>query len=265
MQPLASPSPHIQAFLDGSIAWIHINRPSRRNAMNAEMWAAVPPLMKSLDERIDVRVIVLRGAGAEAFSAGADISEFGATRANAEAARAYEQANGAAFAAIRTARKPVVAMIQGICFGGGLALALACDLRVADGTALFSLPPARLGLAYPLDGLRDLASTVGMAAAKELLFTAKRIGADEARRIGLIAHVFADVETETRALCESIADGAPMTIAHAKRALDLIAGRPGHGPEAEVAAMAAACFDSADYAEGRAAFAERRKPRFEGR
>lgn len=264
MQPLPTSSPHIQAFRDGSIGWLVLNRPARRNALNAEMWAAIPSAMKSLDESVDVRAIVIRGAGPDAFAAGADISEFGETRNNAEAARDYERLNAAAFAAIRAARKPVIAMIQGFCIGGGLAIALACDIRVADGSAVFSLPPARLGLAYPLDGLRDLVATVGPAVAKEMLFTARRMKSHEAFRTGLVDHEFTDIEPDTRALCAEIAEGAPLTIFHAKRAIDLIAGRPGHPEESEVAALAARCFDSADYAEGRAAFAGKRKPRFTG-
>ncbi len=152
-----------------------LNRPERRNALNAAMWAAIPPLMKSLDEHGDVRVIVIAGAGADAFAAGADISEFGATRGDAAAAQSYEALNGDAFASIRQAEKPVIAMIRGFCIGGGLALALACDLRIADSSAVFALPPARLGLAYPLDGLSDLVAAVGAAAAKDMIFTARRL------------------------------------------------------------------------------------------
>lgn len=265
MQPIPSPTPHIQAFRDGSIAWLVLNRPARRNALNAEMWAAIPPLMKSLDDAPDVRAIVIRGAGPDAFAAGADISEFGETRHDAAAAAHYEALNGQAFVAIRAARHPVIAMIQGFCFGGGLAIALACDLRVADASALFSLPPARLGLAYPLDGLRDLVAAVGPSRAKELLYTARRIKSHEALRLGLIDHEYADLEPETRALCAEIAEGAPLTITHAKRAIDLIAGRPGHLQGTQVATLAARCFNSEDYAEGRSAFAEKRKPQFRGR
>lgn len=264
MTPLHTPSPHIQAFIDGSIAWAVLNRPERRNALNASMWAAIPPVMRALDHHPGVRVIVIRGAGAEAFAAGADISEFGAARQDSRAAADYEALNGAAFAAIRGAAKPVIAMIQGYCFGGGLAMALACDLRVADASAVFSLPPARLGLAYPLDGLRDLVATVGAARAKEMLFTARRLTADQALAIGLIDRLAGGAEAETRQLCDSIAEGAPMTVAHAKRAIDLIAGRPGHVSEETVNDLAAHCFNSADYAEGRAAFAEKRKPAFRG-
>jgi enoyl-CoA hydratase/carnithine racemase len=264
MTPLPSPSPFIQAFADGSTGWLVLNRPDRRNALNAGMWAAIPPLMETIAAMPDVRVIVLRGAGSEAFAAGADISEFDAARNDAAAAARYEQLNGEALAAIRGSAKPVIAMIHGFCIGGGLALALAADLRIAHSAALFALPPARLGLAYPLDGLRDLVATVGAAAAKEMIFTARRLSADDALRLGLISRVAADLEGETQALCAEIAAGAPLTIAHAKRAIDLIAGRPGHVDEAEVSALAARCFNSEDYAEGRAAFAEKRKPVFRG-
>jgi enoyl-CoA hydratase len=264
MTQLPSPSPLVQCFIAGSTGWIVLNRAERRNSLNAEMWAAIPPLMKSLDDHADVRVIVLRGAGAEAFASGADISEFDQARNDAAAAARYERLNGEAFAAIRGASKPVIARIQGFCIGGGLAIALACDLRVADGSAVFALPPARLGLAYPLDGLRDLAATIGPSAAKDMIFTARRLKADEAHRIGLIDRVAQDIDAETEALCAEIAQGAPLTITHAKRAIDHITGRPGHEDDAEIAWRAERCFDSEDYAEGRKAFAEKRKPVFKG-
>jgi enoyl-CoA hydratase len=232
--------------------------------LNGAMWAAIPQLMKSLDDHVDVNVIVVRGGGAEAFASGADISEFGETRSDAGAARDYEVLNGAAFHSIRQARKPVIAMIQGHCIGGGLALALACDLRIADTTALFQLPPARLGLAYPLDGLRDLVAAIGAPAAKDLIFTARRIGAEEALRLCLISRLATDIEAESRALCAEISANAPLTIAHAKRAIDIIAERPGQLAPDEISRMAAACFDSDDYAEGWRAFVEKRKPVFRG-
>lgn len=265
MLSLASPSPHIQAFVDGSTGWLLLDRPERRNALNAAMWQAIPPLMKSLDEHADVRAIVVRGSGTEAFAAGADISEFGETRNDAAAAAAYEALNGAAFAGVRATAKPVIALISGYCIGGGLALALACDLRVAHPQAVFSLPPARLGLAYPLDGLRDLVAAVGPSTAKQMIFTARRYSGDEALAFGLVDRVAAEPEAEVAGLVAEIAAGAPLTLTHAKRAIDLIAGRPGHADAETVAALAAGCFNSADYAEGRRAFAEKRKPAFKGR
>jgi enoyl-CoA hydratase/carnithine racemase len=264
MDRLQSLTPQIEAFVDGSTGWLVLNRPERRNALNAAMWAAIPPLMKSLDDRDDVRVIVVRGAGVEAFAAGADISEFGEARNDAAAAANYDHLNSAAFAAIRGASKPVIAMVQGFCIGGGLAIALASDLRVADDTALFALPPARLGLAYPMDGLRDLVATVGAATAKDMIYTARRLKADEALNRGLVNRVFTDIEAQTKSLCAEIAEGAPFTIAHAKRAVDLISGRPDDVSHTEIASLATRCFDSADYLEGRTAFAEKRKPVFRG-
>lgn len=265
MTPQPSPTPLVQSFIAGSTGWLVLNRPGRRNSLNAEMWAAIPPLMKSLDGHADVRTIVIRGAGAEAFASGADISEFDQARNDAEAAARYERLNGEAFMAIRGASKPVIARIQGFCIGGGLAIALACDLRVTDTSAVFALPPARLGLAYPLDGLRDLVATIGPSAAKEMIFTARRLKADEALRIGLVDRVAQDVDAEVADLCAEIAQGAPLTIHHAKRAIDYITGRPGHDDDAEIAWLAGRCFDSEDYAEGRKAFAEKRKPAFTGK
>lgn len=264
MTPLISTTPLIKSFIIRSTGWIVLDRPERRNALNAEMWSAIPPLMNYLDERPDVRAIVIRGEGTEAFAAGADISEFGEARSDAFAAANYERMNGRALMAIRNSPKPVIARIHGFCIGGGLAIALACDLRVADRNAVFCLPPARLGLAYPLDGLRDLAAAIGASAAKEMLFTARRVKAEEALRIGLVDRVTDDAEAETDAICNDIAHGAPLTILHAKRAMDFITGRPGHEDDAEIAWLAARCFDSEDYAEGRRAFAEKRTPKFRG-
>lgn len=170
MTALPSPSPHVQAFREKPIGWIVLNRPERRNALNGAMWDAIPPVARALDRDGAVRALVLRGAGSEAFAAGADISEFAENRGDSTAARDYEHRNAAAFAAIRGTAKPTVAMIAGFCIGGGLALALACDLRLAAENAVFSLPPARLGLAYPIDGLRDLLAAVSPAVAKDLIF-----------------------------------------------------------------------------------------------
>jgi enoyl-CoA hydratase/carnithine racemase len=264
---LPSPTPFIRAWHEGPVGWLMLNRPDKRNALNAAMWSAIPYVMQSLDAAPNIRVIVIRGAGSEAFAAGADIFEFSENRNSAEAAREYEALNGRAFAAIRQATKPVIAMISGFCVGGGLAIALACDMRIAADNAIFALPPARLGLAYPLDGLKDLLAAVPLSVAKELIFTARRLEAKEAKSVGLVDRVVSGAELEptlTR-LCSDIAEGAPLTIRTSKRALDHLAGRPGAVPEDELADLATQCFDSEDYAEGRAAFLEKRKPVFKGR
>ncbi len=265
MTKLPSPTPHLEASVEGTAGWLVLNNPARRNALNASMWAAIPALVDALASEPQVRCLIVRGAGTEAFAAGADISEFADARNDAHAAAAYEAMNGAALLALRQSAKPVIAMIHGFCIGGGLAIAMACDMRIADTTAVFSLPPARLGLAYPMDSLHDLVSLVGPAAAKDLIFTARRISGTEALYLGLIERLATDLEGETAALAAEIASGAPLTQLHAKRAIDRVTCRPGHAGADEVAELAARCFNSADYTEGRAAFLAKRKPVFTGK
>ena len=182
--PIPTPTPHLAAFRRGSTGWLVLNRPERRNALSAEMWRAIPALVQRFSDDVNVRSIALTGAGDEAFAAGADISEFAANRDDAEAARRYDAMTLDSFAAL-------LDVIDGYCIGGGLALALACDIRIASNRSIFALPPARLGLAYPRAGLSQLLAAVSAASAKELLFTARRIDAAEALRIGLVQAVAA--------------------------------------------------------------------------
>ena len=264
MMKITSPTPHLEAWREGPVGFLMLNRPERRNALNRDMWAARPALVEALDSDPQTRLLVVRGAGSEAFAAGADIAEFAAARSSPERVREYEALNGAAFAALRATAKPAIAMISGFCIGGGLALALACDLRIASENAVFALPPAKLGLAYPLEGLRDLLHAVSPAFAKEMLFTARRYGAPEALNAGLVHRIVAAerLEQETAELCREIGENAPLTVKAAKRAIDALAGRV---ISDDLAELAAACFASQDYAEGQRAFLEKRKPRFTGR
>lgn len=263
MTEIVSPTPYLRAWRESSTGVLLLNRPERRNALSREMWAALPALVKALDSDPETRLLVIKGAGREAFAAGADISEFADARSAPEKVREYEVLNGMAFAALRNTSKPAIAMIQGFCIGGGLALALACDLRIAATDAVFALPPAKLGLAYPQDGLRDLLQAVSPAFAKEMLFTARRYGAEEALSAGLLHRVVAAdrLEAEIGDLATLIAENAPLTLKASKRAVDALAGRP---VSEDLAELAAACFASADYAEGQRAFLEKRKPRFTG-
>jgi len=265
-QTPVSPTQKLAVACEGPVATLKIDNPARRNAIDLSMWQALPDLVAALDSRPETRVIVLTGA-AGTFTAGADISEFAETRMGAGPARAYEAANGAAFAAIRSTTNPVVASIPRFCMGGGLAIALAADIRIAADDAEFAVPPARLGLGYPVDGLADLVGAVGAPNARDLLFSARRIGAEEALALGLVNRVVAAdrLEAETRAFVETIAENAPLTLRAAKQAIAAISAGRLEADRADIDALVDACFASADYAEGCTAFLEKRKPVFQGR
>lgn len=251
---------------DGPIGWLILDHRERCNALSAAMWRALPGLIAEAEADGAIRVIVLRGAGTKAFSAGADISEFGTAR-EGEAARHYDTLNNAAFEALSGTAKPTVAMIRGFCLGGGLGLALSCDLRISAEEALFGLPPAKLGIGYDPRWIKPLVAAVGVAHAKELLFTAERIEASAALRIGLINRLLPTdtLEAGTRALAGTIAGNAPLTILAAKRAVDAYAGCVTAQTMSALDELIERCLHSADYEEGRRAFAEKRRPVFTGR
>jgi enoyl-CoA hydratase/carnithine racemase len=264
--PHPSPTPHLVAGRRGATGWLMLNRPERRNAMSAEMWRAIPDIVRRFADDPDIRALALTGEGGEAFAAGADISEFAGNRDDAEAARRYDAMTLEAFTAFQECRKPVIAAIDGYCLGGGLALALACDIRIASDRSIFALPPARLGLAYPLAGLRQLLAVVSAARAKELLFTARRVDAAEALRIGLIHATVASasLKAEADSVLAMVAANAPLSIAAAKGMINALSDVSGDQRPDALAALADACFDSDDYKEGRRAFLEKRSPQFSG-
>jgi enoyl-CoA hydratase/carnithine racemase len=256
----------VLAGREGAVGWITFNRPERHNALSAEMWAAIPQALDRLESDDEVRVVVLRGAGGKAFVSGADISQFEERRASEEARGGYDALVGAANQRLASARCPTIAMIRGYCIGGGLGVALQCDLRVATRESRFGIPAARLGVGYGHAGLKRLIDVVGPAFALEIFFTARQFTADEALAMGLVNRLVDDAELEglVGEYCRRIADNAPLTIGAVKTCVrELLRGRDFDRERCE--AVVRACFASEDYVEGRRAFLEKRRPVFRGR
>lgn len=260
------PAAALRLEVANGIGWITADNPARMNAYTAAMWEALPGLLRRAEADSAVRVVVLRGAGTRAFSAGADISEFETSRTG-DAAKVYDRLNHQAFAALGECGKPTIAMIHGHCLGGGLGIALCCDLRLADTASQFAIPAAKLGIGYNPRWVRPLLAVVAPPRAKEILFTGRRFSSAEALAMGLVnvVHESEALLAATEALAGEIAANAPMSVLAAKRAIDELTARPEHPDTATLDAMVEACFTSADYAEGRRAFLEKRKPRFEGK
>jgi enoyl-CoA hydratase/carnithine racemase len=251
---------------EGAIAQLVLNRPGKRNALDRAMWATIPELAAEVAQNRSVRVLIVRGAAPEAFSAGADIGEFEEVYASAETARAYHRIVHRAYDAIASLQTPTIAMVQGVCFGGGCALALCCDLRYADEAATFCIPPARLGLAYSLGETKRLVDLIGPSRAKEMLMGARVVRSDEAFRIGLATRIFPapDLERETLAFARRLCELSQFSIRAAKAIVAEIVN--GATEETETARrLFEEQFRSADYIEGRAAFLAKRDPNFTGR
>lgn len=266
MHQKQSKNPPICAEVKGPVGYLILDRPERKNALSFEMWRELPKLLSALAAQREVRAIVLRGAGELPFCSGADISEFETVRASAEGARAYEEANIVAFDAIGSCPLPTIAMIRSFCMGGGVGLAAACDLRVASENAEFAIPPGRLGLAYPPQAIGYIVACIGAPNAKDWLYTARRVKAAEAEKLGFLNRLVADgvLESEVEALAMTIAENAPLSLRAGKFAINHAAGFASAATLEEVLAAAEKCFDSADYKEGRAAFLGKRKPVFKG-
>jgi enoyl-CoA hydratase len=250
---------------DAGVATITIDNVTRLNAMSAAMWGALPGLIAKAESNPAVRVVMLRGAGTRAFSAGADISEFD-TQRSGDAVHTYDTLNHNAFDALTNCAKPTIAMIHGFCLGGGLGLALACDLRVADEASTFAIPAAKLGIGYNPRWIGPILRAVSPATAKLILFTGRRFNATEALAMGLVTSLSRtdDLFVAAHMLASEIAGNAPLSVAAAKAMIDELALRPGTADLTKLDHFIAACFDSQDYAEGRRAFLEKRKPVFKG-
>jgi enoyl-CoA hydratase/carnithine racemase len=264
---MISPTERMIAEVDGAIGWLTFNNPSKLNAMSADMWAAIEPIVDHFERDPAVRVVVLKGAGEKAFISGADINRFEERRGSAEAARSDGEAMRVGLSRLEHCSKPTIAMIRGYALGGGMLVALHCDMRIAAETARVGIPAAKLGIAYTLSGVQKVLDLVGPSTAKEILFTARQFSGTEAQAMGLITRAVPDGELEsfTRSYCTTMAENAPLSIAASKSIIAELMKPRGDVDRARCEALGKTCMDSEDFAEGRRAFAEKRKPAFKGR
>jgi enoyl-CoA hydratase len=262
-----SPTERIQVWLEAATLHIRFNNPARHNALSVDMWEAIPALLAQAEGDDRVRLVVFSGAGEKAFVSGADISQFEDMRAAREAVSRYEVMAENALMGIHRFSKPTLACIRGYCIGGGVNVAISCDLRIASSDSVFSIPAARLGLGYRYSAIKNLVDLIGPGAAKDLFFTARKIDAEEARSVGLIARVCAP-EALAALLSEyttALAANAPLTV-RAGKAIIAEVLKPSPGLDFELCQnLIRGCFESEDYAEGRRAFMEKRKPVFSGK
>ncbi|MBV7482296.1 enoyl-CoA hydratase [Bordetella sp. BOR01] len=250
----------------GPAGWITFNDPGRHNAVSYAMWEGLPIALQALAEDPAIRLVVLTGAGERAFVSGANISQFDTLRAGEDAVQAYEKVAEAAQLALYDYDKPTVARIKGYCIGGGLNIALCCDVRIASDDSSFAIPAGKLGLGYRMTAIRNLVTTVGPARALEIFLTAARYTAAEAEARGLLHQVVgaADLDAAVQDSIAKIGANAPLTLHAGKK---MIRQMQQLGPEVDLQAMnrlVMACFESNDYREGRKAFAEKRAPVFTG-
>ena len=263
----ASPTDRLQTWLDGTTLHIRFNNPARHNALSVDMWAAVAPLLAQAASDDRVRLVVFSGAGEKAFVSGADISQFEDMRAAKEAVAKYELLAEEALASIQEFAKPTLSCIRGWYIGGGVNVAIACDLRIASTDSVFAIPAARLGLGYRYSAMKNLIDLVGPGPAKDLFFTARRIDAREAEALGLVTRICAP-EQLPQLLAEytsALGQNAPLTIRAAKAITREILKASPDVDLQHCRDQILRCFESEDYTEGRRAFMEKRKPVFTGR
>jgi enoyl-CoA hydratase len=250
-----------------AVGWIVFNQPAKLNAINDAMWRGIPEAMQRFDRDSEVRCVVFRGAGTQAFAAGADISEFEKKRSERGAVAEYDDLLDRVLHSIQGSPKPTLAMIYGFCLGGGVEIALACDLRYCGASAQFGIPAAKLGLAYNVEGHKRLMETVGHARAREIMLLGGRYSADEALAMGLVQRLLPDAELESHVgdVIHTLCQNAPLSIANSKTIFEEFVKSSGAPDADRMRAAIERCAKSADYIEGRRAFMEKRKPRFEGK
>jgi enoyl-CoA hydratase len=252
---------------EGKVGYVTINNPERHNAVSLEMWEAAESILDDFRTDKNIRVVVVTGAGGRAFISGADISKFEKERSTQEGFQRYNAAVDRANNAFYNFPKPTIAMIRGYCIGGGVGLALCCDLRICSQDSKFGVPAAKLSIGYRFDGLKKLVDLVGPSFAKEIFYTARQFTAAEAYEMGLVNRVLpeGDLETYVKDYADTIAANAPLTIDSVKFIVAQTLKDEGERDLKTADAMVQACFTSKDYTEGRKAFLEKRKPVFTGR
>ena len=251
----------------GAILRIIFNQPEKRNAVSLEMWEAVEAALTKYAPDPSVRVLIMSGAGGKAFVSGADISKFESERSSAEAVEYYNSTTTRVYDMVEAFPKPTIAQINGFCVGGGVALSVCCDIRICGEGSAFAIPAARLGLGYGFPGINRLANLVGPAFAKEIFFTARRYNSDEVLRMGLVNHVVEDEKVAATAeeMASQIIGNAPMTVDAVKFIANQTRMDESQRDLKACSDMVQACFDSADYIEGRRAFMEKRRPIWQGK
>lgn len=251
----------------GRVAYLLLNNPEKKNAISAEMWEQLALMAEKISADDDIRTTVLRGKGTSAFTAGADISQFESRRSPTDRGSTYDELTESAIAAVKAIPVPVIALIHGYCLGGGVSLALACDLRFASRASSFAIPAARLSISYPTPAIERLVELIGPSSAKYLLFSAKRIDADLAKEIHLVDKVFnpEDLDEEVDAFVAALIDNAPLSLRAAKFIVDQCSVDQDKRDIKKVYDLARSCFESEDYKEAVRAFMASERPIFQGR
>jgi enoyl-CoA hydratase/carnithine racemase len=262
-----STTERVQTWLDGTTLHIRFNNPARHNALSVDMWEAVPPLLRVAQADDRVRLVVFSGTGEKAFVSGADISQFEDMRAAREAVTRYEAMAEEALMSIHDFPKPTLACVRGYCIGGGVNVAISCDIRIASDDSVFSIPAARLGLGYRYSAMKNLVDLIGPGAAKDLFFTARRIDRRTRRGLGLVTRV-STVEGLGRVagrVHEALATTPVPRSGEARPSQREHPEAPAGTGQSLCTSLIRGCSRATTHTEGATAFMQKRKPVFTGR